>query len=393
VRISRTDYLLVRLAQTGASLFQSAGDLESSILRRRLDAIPIESPVFLCGLARSGTTILLEELSKIAPVGTHRYRDFPFLMVPWLWNRLLDRDHAQEPAVARPHQDRICITADSPEAFEEPLWQFFFPHLHAADALHRLTGERRFDEFEAFFKDHVRKILLTRGQRRYLSKGNYNVVRIEYLSTVFPDARFIVPIRHPFTHVQSLVRQHALFSEYARQDPRVPRYLMAAGHYEFGPQRVPIRLSHEAGDRIREAWQRGQDDAGYATQWAEIYRFVDRLRSDANGLGERLLVVRYEDFCDRPHEVVGDILCHANLAPDTPVDPLALEHIAPPSRGTSEFPDNFRETVWRETESVARRFGYATTEDTSGSSPDELGRIRAALRSSSRPLNTQTPTR
>jgi hypothetical protein len=87
VRISRTDYLLVRLAQTGASLFQSAGDLESSILRRRLDAIPIESPVFLCGLARSGTTILLEELSKIAPVGTHRYRDFPFLMVPWLRNR------------------------------------------------------------------------------------------------------------------------------------------------------------------------------------------------------------------------------------------------------------------------------------------------------------------
>jgi hypothetical protein len=369
VKISRTDYLLLRLAQSGASLFQSAGDIESSILRRRLNAIPIESPIFVCGLARSGTTILLEELSKIARVGTHRYRDFPFLMSPWFWNRLLDWGRVQKPAVERPHQDRIRITAESPEAFEEPLWQFFFPQLHAADGLHHLTGERRFEEFECFFKDHIRKILLTRGQRRYLSKGNYNVVRIEYLATVFPDARFIIPIRHPFTHVQSLVRQHVLFSEYARNDPRVPRYLMAAGHFEFGPQRVPIRLSHAAGDRIREAWQSGHDAAGYATQWAEIYRFVDHLRSDGKSLAKRILVIRYEDFCDCPHEVVSDILQHAHLDSKTTIDPQAFEHIAlPPSRSASDLADDFRETVWRETRSVATLFGYAPTEGTSGSS-------------------------
>jgi hypothetical protein len=334
----------------------------------RLNAIPIESPIFVCGLARSGTTILLEELSKLAPLGTHRYRDFPFLMTPWLWNRLLDRGRVQQPAVERPHRDRIRITAESPEAFEEPLWQFFFPHLHAADAVHRLTGERRFDEFEAFFQDHIRKILLTRGQRRYLSKGNYNVARIEYLATLFPDARFIVSIRHPFTHVQSLVRQHALFSEYARQDPRVPRYLTAAGHYEFGPQRVPIRLSQEAGDRIHEAWQRGEDDAGYARQWAEIYRFVDRLHSHANSLADRMLVVRYEDFCDRPYEIVSGILRHANLDSEATIDPHAFKHIAPPGPSESDLPNDFRATVWRETESVAKSFGYALTEDSTGSS-------------------------
>jgi Sulfotransferase family len=363
VNISRTDYLLLRIAHSAASLFQSVGDLESSILRRRLNALPIESPIFVCGLARSGTTILLEELSKVAQVATHRYRDFPFLMTPWIWNRLLDRGRVEQAPTERPHQDRIRITPESPEAFEEPIWQFFFPDLHAADALHRLSGERRFAEFEAFFRDHIRKILLIRGQRRYLSKGNYNVVRIEYLATLFPDARFIVPIRHPFTHVQSLARQHALFTQYARNDPRVPRYLMAAGHYEFGPQRVPIRLSHESGNRIRDAWQRGHDAAGYAAQWGEIYGFVDRLRRDANGLAERMLVVRYEDFCDRPHQVVSGILRHANLHSETTIDPQAFDHIAPPPGGSaSDLPDDFRETVWRETGPVAKLFGYSPTD-------------------------------
>ena len=143
----------------------------------------------------------------------------------------------------------------------------------------------------------------------------------------------------------------------------VPRYLMAAGHYEFGPQRVPIRLSHEAGDRIREAWQRGDDDAGYAVQWADIYRFVDRLRSDAKGLAERILVVRYEDFCDGPHEVVSDILRHANLTSDATIEPQAFGHIALPVCGASDLPDGFRETVWRETGAVAKLFGYAAADD------------------------------
>ena len=177
--------------------------------------MPIDTPVFISGLARSGTTILLEELSKVPGVGTHRYRDFPFLMTPWFWNRFLDLFRVPLESVERAHKDRIRITAESPDAFEEPLWQFFFPHLHSAAALHRLTGERRFEEFESFFKDHIRKLLLIRQQPRYLSEENYNVAQIEYLATLFPDARFIIPIRHPVTHVQSLVQQHALFSEYA----------------------------------------------------------------------------------------------------------------------------------------------------------------------------------
>jgi hypothetical protein len=361
VNLSRTDYWLARLAHAGADLFESVGNVESSILRRRLDAIPLEAPIFVCGLARSGTTILLQELSQMPNVATHRYRDFPFLMTPWIWSRLVNwgRDSAERPATERPHQDRIRISAESPEAFEEPLWQFFFPQLHGAESLHRLTGERRSAEFDTFFRDHIRKILLLRRGRRYLSKGNYNVVRIEYLAALFPDARFVIPIRHPLTHVQSLVRQHALFTAYAQRDPRVPHYLRAAGHYEFGPQRVPIRLTREAGNRIRDAWHRGDDATGYAIQWAEMYGFVHSLLESRDDLAARTSVIRYEAFCDRPAEVMATVCQHAQLEPIATNGPRAFEHIVASPHDSRDLPHDFCEAVWRETGSVAKRFGYS----------------------------------
>ena len=64
-------------------------NFESSILRDRLDAIEIEQPIYVTGLARSGTTILLELLAGLPSVATHRYRDFPPIWTPYLWDRFL----------------------------------------------------------------------------------------------------------------------------------------------------------------------------------------------------------------------------------------------------------------------------------------------------------------
>ena len=61
------------------------------MLRDRLAAIAIDRPVFIAGVARSGTTLLLNLLSQLPQVATHRYSDFPFLFTPVAWNRLQDR--------------------------------------------------------------------------------------------------------------------------------------------------------------------------------------------------------------------------------------------------------------------------------------------------------------
>ena len=188
-----------------AGFWQKLGELESSSHRTELDAIPIDRPIYVAGLARSGSTILLELLAARPGVATHRYRDFPPIFTPLFWNRAFAHVYrADAPPAERAHKDRILVTPDSPEAMEEVLWMRFFPEAHETGKDQVLTDATSNPAFERFYKDHLKKILLVRGGRRYLSKGNYNLTRFAYLLKLFPDARFIVPVRDPRWHVASL---------------------------------------------------------------------------------------------------------------------------------------------------------------------------------------------
>lgn len=355
MNLSSIDYGLVRLSDLAAKPLRALGQLESAYLREQLDQTEIRRPVFVTGLARAGTTILLEQLTRTNHFATHRYRDFPFLSVPFLWNRYIDLAGGRQEPVERPHRDRIQVTAESPEAYEEPIWQQFFPSIHGPDTNHRLDANTRNPAFEQFFRDHLRKMMIIRQRDRYLSKGNYNVARIEYLAKLFPDARFVIPVRHPVDHVGSLVRQHQLFQQYAEEDPRVGRYMQAAGHYEFGTQRRAIRIVDVDGDRTQQAWQQHREHVGYAIQWSQVYRFVDELRHSAEELSTRIHVVRFEDFCRNPRQELADVLDQARCPTDE-LSSLSFDHIsAPPaSRRSTEQSDE----IWRETGLVAQLYGY-----------------------------------
>ena len=312
LNLRSADYLLTRFAHAIPGAMKFLGDIETDMLRDRLAAIPIDRPVFIAGVARSGTTLLLNLLSRLPQVATHRYSDFPFLFIPVAWNRLQERMGASGPPVERPHQYRLQITRDSPEAFEEPLWAHFFDAIHDPDALHRLTAEDRLPAFDEFFLEHLRKVLMLRVGTRYVSKGNYNITRIEYLADLLPDARFLVPVRHPVSQVESLLRQHRLFSEYSATDRRVPQYLRAAGHFEFGPQRVPVNLDRMNGHRIANSWKAGEDAAGYAYLWNSVYAHGRRLKCQRE-LRARMEFVRYEDVCGDAPRTLRRIARHCEL--------------------------------------------------------------------------------
>lgn len=355
--LKASDYALVQWSRRLAPLLRNLGELETDLLGRRLEPVKIEAPVFVTGLARSGTTMMLTLLSQAEGVATHRYRDFPFLFTPVAWNWFQDR-MGQGPgeAVERPHRDRIRITKESAEAFEEPLWQAFFPWVHDGARVHVLGPETSSPEFAVAFRQHLRKILWLRGGKRYVSKGNYNVARIGYLARLFRDARFVVPVREPVAHVRSLVEQHALFSRYAADDPRVPEYLAAAGHYEFGPQRRPVNLDPARVGHIDEAWRAGDDWRGYARQWAQVYAHVDALRRDPE-LAERILVVRYEDACSEPQALVQRLLAFCGLADPAGRVAAAASSLSAPS-GKEKVAEAAMHAVREEAGEVARRYGY-----------------------------------
>ncbi|HSH42853.1 MAG TPA: sulfotransferase, partial [Arenicellales bacterium] len=271
---------LGKLVEQGDGLCRRAGGWETRMLSDPLAAMEIDRPVYIAGLARSGTTKLLEILSWHDDVVTHRYRDFPLLHVPYLWNRFLDfvpRRHLE--SRERAHRDGIYINPDSPEAFEEVLWMSFFPQLHDPAKNSVLDAHTSRPDFESFYRDHIRKLLLVRGGSRYVSKGNYNITRLEYLLRIFPGARFIIPVREPVWHIASLMKQHKLFCKAQKDNPKALTHLRRAGHFEFGLDRRPINTGdHEEVERILALWNSGREVDGWARYWDHTHAFIaDRL--------------------------------------------------------------------------------------------------------------------
>jgi hypothetical protein len=362
-------------------LWIALGNLETRLMADEIGATAVDRPIFISGLARAGSTILLEILARHPDVVSHRYQDYPLVFTPYWWNRLLERMPKREvPPAERTHRDGIAVGPTSPEAFEEVLWMAFFPHLHQAPQSEVLGDETSHPDFEAFYREHIRKLVRVRRGRRYLSKGNYNVTRLEYLQKLFPDARFVIPVRDPVWHIASLMKQHALFCKGCDRHPEAVRHLQRVGHFEFGLDRRPINAGDPARlSRVMDAWQRGDEVEGWSLYWAQIYGYLaDRL--DANpALKDAALVARFEDMCRAPHEILRRALAHCRLdAPSSWLEDQA-EVIRFPSYYRPRFAEGDLVTIERHTADVARRFGYpAICEPTERPSSAQASRATSA---------------
>ncbi len=296
------------------------GKLEALTFEETLEEFAIEKPVYVCGLARAGTTILLELLHDTRQFATHSYRDYPFIDVPVLWNRwqkLAGGARGDETPRERAHHDGIVITLDSPEAFEEMVWMDFFPGAHDPAHSHVLTGKDSHPAFEKYYQTHIRKIMFTRRAGRYLAKGNYNLTRIAYLAQLFPDARFVIPLRDPSSHIASLMKQHDLLCALEERDPRAVDYMKWAGHYEFGHARQPIHCGDEqAVRRVQAYWQKGEELAGWALYWAMLHEWLAETLAADPALAAQVKIVDYQALCEQPEPQLRAVFDHCDVSVD-----------------------------------------------------------------------------
>ena len=359
-RVPLGTHIVGGLIRRSQRLWLRLGNMESELLENKLATAPIDRPVYVAGLARAGSTILLELLAAIPGVVTHRYSDYPPIYTPYAWNWLRDRlPRRQLPPVERTHLDGIMVTPDSPEALEEVLWMAFLPWVHDSSRSNVLNADARHPELEHFYRDHVRKLLLVRGGSRFVSKGNYNVTRLEYLLRLFPDARFVVPIRRPDGHIASLMKQHTLFCRAETQHPRMLEHMRRVGHFEFGLDRRPINAGDDALARdVGAMWERGEEAKGWGRYWASIYRHV-AARLEANpALRRATLVVRFEDLCESPDATIRSILRHCGLQEHEEVVTRFAARIGYPTYYQPNLSPGEASEIERETAEIARRFGY-----------------------------------
>jgi hypothetical protein len=351
--------LLGRLMDRVGGLGRRLGNLESSIHRDALDEIAVDRPIHVAGLARSGSTILLEMMASHADTATHRYRDFPPVMTPIFWNKAFGHIYKKNvKPVERAHKDRILVTPDSPEAFEEVLWMAFFEHAHNPDVSSVLDRGSSHPAFEDFYRDHIRKILYIREGRRYLTKCNYSLTRLAYLSKLFPDARFVVPVREPLWHVASLTKQHRLFCEEETTDPRILAHMRRVGHFEFGLDRRAVNIGSDTASSIERLWADGQEIRGTARLWSSLYGFVLRQLEEDEILRQQTIILRYEDLCDRPQETLRRLVKHVELPFDDDAIATLATRLSRPAYYRPELQADEEHALREETTEVAHGLGY-----------------------------------
>ncbi|HET6883443.1 MAG TPA: sulfotransferase [Pirellulales bacterium] len=339
-------------------LFQRLANLESTAVAESLKRVDVTMPIFVCGLARSGTTLLHEVISSHPAVATHRIKDYPLVLLPYWWRRATAKTRAGAPR-ERAHRDRIMITAESPDALEEMLWMTFFPHCHDPAASNVLGAAARDAAFEAFYRNHLRKLLLAEHATRYAAKANYHVARLAYLARLFPDARFVLAVRSPVGHVASLARQHERFCQGHRHHPRSLAYMQRSGHFEFGLDRRPMNLGDSVEvERIVADWEAGGEVRGLARYWTMVYSYLDQLLAADADVRRATLVVRFETLCDSPAETLSAVLRHCDLTDSAKLVESYAPTIRRPAYYTTDFsPDELR-VIDELTTAAARRWGF-----------------------------------
>jgi hypothetical protein len=315
-----TDYtfsskLLHHIVMDNSIVKEMAFDIDCFLTKMQKAQPKVISPVYIAGLARAGTTILLEALYSTGAFTTLTYRDMPLVTAPYLWSKITkEKKITEEAKKERAHGDNLYVNYDSPEAFEEVFWLTFSNAAYVNED--HLEVQDVDDELVEKYKKYVGNIIArhgTGGSVRYLAKNNNNLMRIDTIKSAFPDAIVIVPFRNPINHAKSLQIQHQRFLKRHAKDPFSLKYMNWLGHYEFGASMKPIKLQqnalpvYEAEPTKLDYWLR---------YWKCVYEYLIENHSS------NVLFFNYDKFCEQPER------CLASLKSELSMEDNALQRFS-----------------------------------------------------------------
>ena len=223
---------------------KSLFEFEKIICPKKKD-IKNQSHVFITGLPRSGTTSLLYFLFFSDEYACLTYNNMPFILSPHFSNLFHKKDITKK---KRLHGDGIDFDNNSPEALDE----IFF------------NNNEEFIENE--LENYIQLILNYNKKNKYLSKNNLNYKRIDLIQSILPNSIFLIPIREPLQHANSLLNQHLHFSQLQKEDDFIRRYMNYLGHNEFG-------LNHKPWNDPINYQDRGKIDY-WLEQWILFYKDI-----------------------------------------------------------------------------------------------------------------------
>ncbi|MBK7844858.1 MAG: sulfotransferase [Bdellovibrionales bacterium] len=263
--------------------------------------------VFVSGLARSGSTILMRAIYGSEKFCSLTYKDMPFVLAPNLWAKIGNFSKRQIEKQMRIHGDGLIIDCDSPEALEEVFWRAFAGKNYIFQD--RLVPHVPDSELVQLFRVYVALIRLRYNTDRYLSKNNNNILRLKTLHSAFPNASILIPFRQPIQHSFSLLTQHQNLIKLQSRNAFIEKYMSWLAHHEFGIDQRPFVVDPSS---IPNG---NKDSLDYwLEQWIFIHSYL--LKTNFERKNGRLLFVCYEDLCGNSKSIWKHLCEHIEISFD-----------------------------------------------------------------------------
>ena len=246
--------------------------------------------IFITGLARSGTTALLNRIYSCQKIPSILYKHMPFILSPKLASIYSKFSKTKISKIERFHNDKIYINLDSPECFDEIFWNKYYQRLNNfnlevpesidsiyLDAYAFLLG--KFAEFQS-------------GNTRLLIKNNNNHLRIKILANYFYNSKFLILYRSPLDHSISLLKQHLNFIKLQSEDKFILEYMNYLNHREFGLNLKKFKYPNFK-SQIKKKYSPMSPNY-WLSQWIETYQWI--LNLNLKSL-QNVHLIGYEDLC------------------------------------------------------------------------------------------------
>ena len=278
-------------------------DIEKTFFKKRINKDELQTHIFVSGLPRSGTTLLMNKLYETNQFASLTYRDMPFILSPNLWRKITGNKFKPTQNKERAHGDKVLINLDSPEALDEIFWRVKLKnsYIHSDKLTLHEVDNKNIEEFRNF----VSLLLYKCKKKLYLSKNNNNILRLESIIKSFPHCLFLIPFRDPIQQANSLLLQHQNFSRIQKENNFAKTYMTYLVHYDFGANHMPYDFLQDTNQSI------DKNSIDYwLLQWVNVYTYLSQKKISSI---KNVVYINYEYLCQNSKIVFENIFKRINL--------------------------------------------------------------------------------
>lgn len=226
----------------------------------------INKPIFIIGVARSGTTILSKLFTQHKDTAYFENYSSRYYRKPWMFRFI--------PMLMKYQKFRYGI--DRPEPSEGWVFDRFYRHLDYLDE------KQVTNEIKKYYTNAIKYQLKAFNAKRFVNKNPRSCLRIRWLNEMFPDAFYIAIWREPKSIISSMYEQLKKWENNSTEFNKVH------SERDSGYGHIIEKL--------------GKDKSQIETCFNYYNCLKNGLDKDLEIVSDRLIKLDYEDFVKEPKE-------------------------------------------------------------------------------------------